>query len=208
MDQPVLVINNVCYIDKFILKILSPKNLGNVITLDSIFKNRCLNFTIKKLNNAIIKKQYKLCNSNGKLAINKTIGIKEGKLDLNWNDGDISINIIYKFEIIDDINEAYDCSQFFKDIKSIIEKYHTLNNLDKYQKKLNHFLVPHFSGIRRELYRIDNPISVSYKIIKNKWIRFHGISDKKILEYAWDKQISGDDISIPVVIHGNKIEMY
>lgn len=208
IDKRFVLIENTCYINNFTLRIFSnpedshlPDNIE--IPLDN------LKIELKTRHNKALQNSPKIISRNGRLSLERDVTLKEGNVELIWQDNyNNSVIIRMRFEMTEDLNNAYDFQLFFEEISELLDKYLNLNKTTKNQGKLDFFLNPHYYGVKNYLFQLNTPTEISYKLKKN-YLILYGCKNRKLYNYIYSKRADLDEkISTNIIIDKKELKMY
>ncbi len=145
----------------------------------------------------------------GKIAFDQKTHIKEGNVELTLTDNiNNSIVMKVKYELSDQIEEAYEFDDFFEEISQIFNKYLNLNETTKNQDKVDYFLKPHIYGVKNYLTRLNTPIEASYTL-KNNYLELLGLNNRELYNKIYALRKNGSDvISTKIIINKTNLSIF
>ena len=207
-NKSFILIENVCYINNFVLYIYSnSERLHKSDNVEISIQN--LKVDIKTRYHKPLRNPPSIICIKGKISFDQETHIKEGNIELTLTD-DINNSVIMKlrYELSDRMEEAYDFDEFFEEISQIFNKYLNLNNTTKNQDKLDYFLKPHLHGVKNYLTRLNTPIEASYTL-KNNYLVLVGLNNKELYNKIYDfKKNRSDVISTKININKTNLSIF
>ncbi len=204
MSTGIIVAQNSCYVPKFTLFVYRNTNTSQILPVEDFLEDNSFECEILNLKQSLIQKDAHIGIIENKICFDQKKVFDEGFLKFKTRIREVKVAIFLRYQITDDIGEGYNVNNLIEELNSIRLKFETSLLISEQNFKVNHFLRPHMSGVRGDLYTLSNPIEISYEL-DGKYVKLKNYSKESLVEYTRSFKFHEEDHQIIPIKIKNEI---